>query len=60
MFHILCLMETRINNASIDMQKFITSSKYSYISIHNDHRLMMMYDIHMHLDYFNTITNDDS
>ncbi len=42
------------------VHKFINSSKYSYISIHNGHRLMMMYDIHMHLDSFNIITNDGS
>jgi hypothetical protein len=38
----------------------MNSSKYSYISIHDGHGLMMMYDIHMHLDSFNTITNDGS
>ncbi len=54
MFHILCLIETKIHHASIDVHKFINSSKYSYISIHNSHGLMMMYDIHMHLDSFNT------
>jgi hypothetical protein len=42
------------------MHKFINSSKYSYILIHDGHGLMMMYDIHMHLDSFNTITSDDS
>ncbi len=51
---------TRIYHASIDVHKFINSSKYSYISIHDGHELMMMYDIHMHLDSFNTITNDGS
>ncbi len=40
------------------MDKFINSTKYSYISIHDGHGLMMMYDIHMHLDSFNTITSD--
>jgi hypothetical protein len=34
--------------------------KYSYISIHDSHGLMMMYDIHMHLNFFNIITNDGS
>jgi hypothetical protein len=34
------------------------SSKYSYISIHDGHGLIMMYDIHMHLDLFNTIISD--
>ncbi len=34
MFHILCLIETSIHHASIDVHKFIISSKYSYISIH--------------------------
>jgi hypothetical protein len=55
MFHILCLIETRIHHASTYVHKFINSSKYSYISIHDGHGLMMMYDIHMHLDSFNTI-----
>jgi hypothetical protein len=58
MFHILCFIETKIHNASIDVHKFINSSKYSYISIHDGHGLMMMYDIHMHLNSFNTIIND--
>jgi hypothetical protein len=40
------------------MHKFINSSKYSYISIHDGHGLMIMYDIHMHLDSFNIITNN--
>jgi len=60
MFHILCFIETKIHDASIDVHKFINSSKYWYISIHDGHALMMMYDIHMHLDSFNTITNDGS
>ncbi len=60
MFHILCLIETRIHHASTYVHKFIDSLKYSYISIHDGHGLMMMYDIHMHLDSFNTITNDGS
>jgi len=46
--------------ALIDVHKFINSSKYSYIAIHDGHELMMMHDIHMHLDSFNTITNDGS
>jgi hypothetical protein len=28
----------------------------SYISIHDGHGLIMMYDIQMHLDFFNTST----
>jgi hypothetical protein len=51
MSHILCLIETRIHHASTKVHKFINSFKYLYISIHDGHRLMMMYDIHMHL-YF--------
>jgi hypothetical protein len=58
MFHILCLIKTRIHHALINLHKFINSSKYLYISIHDGHGLMMMYDIHMHLDSFNTITSD--
>jgi hypothetical protein len=60
MFHILCLIEKKIHHASIDVHKFINSSKYSYISIFDGHGLMIMYDIHMHLYSFNTITNDGS
>ncbi len=58
MFHILCLIEIRIHHASTYVHKFINSSKYSYISIHDGHGLMMMYDIHIHLDSFNTIISD--
>ncbi len=60
MFHILCFIETIIHHASIDVQKFINLSKYSYIAIHDGHELMMMDDIHMHLDSFNTIISDGS
>jgi hypothetical protein len=60
MSHILCLIETRIHHASIYVYKFTNLSKYSYILIHDGHGLMMMYDIHMHLNSFNTITNDGS
>jgi hypothetical protein len=60
MSHILCLIETRIHPASKYVYKFINLSKYSYILIHDGHGLMMMYDIHMHLNSFNTITNDGS
>jgi hypothetical protein len=58
MFRILCFKETKIHNASRNVHKFINSLKYSYISIHDGHGLMMMYDIHMHLDSFNTIISD--
>jgi hypothetical protein len=58
MFHVLCFIKTRIHHASTNVHKFINSLKYSYILIHDGHGLMMMYDIHMHLDFFNTITND--
>jgi exonuclease III len=60
MFYILCLIEPIIHNALRDVYKFINLSKYSYISIYDGHGLMMKYDIHMHLDSFNTITNDSS
>jgi hypothetical protein len=60
MFHILCLIETKIHHPLIDVHKFINSSKYLYISIHDGHGLMMMYDIHIHLDSSNTIINDGS
>ncbi len=58
--HILCLIETIIHHASTNVHKFTNSSKYSYISIHDNQGLMMMYDIHMHLNYFNIISNDSS
>jgi hypothetical protein len=57
---IIIFIETRIHHASTYVQKLINSLKYSYISIHDGHGLMMMYDIHMHLDSFPTITNDNS
>ncbi len=60
MSHILCFIETIIHHASINVHKFINSSKYSYIAIHDGHGLMMMHDIHMHLYSFNTIINDGS
>jgi len=60
MFHILYLIKTKIYHALIDVPKFINSWKNSYISIHNSHGLIIMYDIHMHLNFFNTITSDGS
>jgi hypothetical protein len=57
---ISCLIETKIHHASTNVHKFINSLKYSYISINDGHRLMMMYDIHMHLNSFNIMINDDS
>jgi hypothetical protein len=42
------------------VHKFINSSKYSYISIHDGLGLMMIYDIHMHLNPFNTIIGNGS
>jgi hypothetical protein len=35
MFHILCLIEIRIHHALANVHKFINSSKYLYISIHD-------------------------
>ncbi len=60
MSHVLCRIKTRIHHASINLYKFINSLKYSDISIHDGNGLMMMYDIHMHLDSFNAITSDGS
>jgi hypothetical protein len=60
MFHILCLIETRIHHASTYVYKYINLSKYLYISIHDSHGLMTMYGIHMHLNSFNIMTNDGS
>jgi len=39
------------------MHKFINSLKYSYISIYDSHGLMILYDIHMHLNSLIIITN---
>ncbi len=58
MFHVLCLIKTRIHHASTNVHKFINSSKYSYISIYDGHGLMMMYNIDMDLDSVDTITSD--
>jgi len=58
MSNIFCLIKIRIHHASTNVHKFINSSMYSYISILDRHGLMMKYDIHMHLDSFNTIIND--
>ncbi len=60
MSHVFLLIETKIHHASTNVHKFINSLKYLYISIHDGHRLMMMYDIHMHLNSFNIIINDGS
>ncbi len=40
MSHILCHIKTSIQHVTIDVHKFINSSKYSYISIHGGHGLM--------------------
>jgi hypothetical protein len=47
-----------MHHASTYVHKLINSSKYSYISIHDGHALMMMYDIYMHLNSFNAIISD--
>jgi len=39
---------------------FINSLEYSYISIHDGHELMMMYDIHMQYDSLDRTTSDGS
>jgi hypothetical protein len=57
MSHILCILEIRIQHTLTDVHKFIDLSKYSYVSIHDGHGLMMMYGIHMHLDSLNETTN---
>ncbi len=60
MFHILCLIQIKIHHPLIDVHKFINSLKYSYISIHDGHGLMMMYDIHIDFNSFNAIISDGS
>jgi hypothetical protein len=52
MFHILYFIKRKIHHSLIDVPKFINSWKNSYISIHDSHGLMMMYDIHKHLKFF--------
>ncbi len=58
--HILCLVEIRIHHAPIDVQKFIISLKYSHVLIHDDHQLMIMDDIHMHLNSFIITTTENT
>jgi hypothetical protein len=60
MFHILCLIETIIHHALINVHKFINSLKYSYIFVHDGQGLMMMYDTYMHLNSFKIIMSDGS
>ncbi len=60
MFHILCFIKTKIHHASTNVHKFINSLKYSYISIHDGHGLMTMYNINMHLDSLDITTSDGS
>jgi hypothetical protein len=60
MSHILCFIKTQIHHTLIYVHKFINSSKYSYVSVHDGHGLMMMYDIHMHLHSLNVTTNNNS
>ncbi len=46
-------------HSSTNVHKFINSLTYSYISIHDGQcDLMMINDIHMHLNSFNIIIND--
>ncbi len=59
MSHVLCFIKTQIHHTLIDVHKFINSSKYSYVSIHDGH-MLMMYDIHMNLDFLNVTTNNIS
>lgn len=37
---------------------YIYITKYSYLSIYDDHGLMMICDIHMHFNYYITKTNN--
>ncbi len=60
MSHILCLMEIKIHHAPIDVHKFIISLKYSHVLIHDGHWLMIMDDIHIHLDSFNITTIENT
>jgi len=61
MFHILCFIQNKNTpciNICPHIYKFI--EVFIYILIHDGHGLVMMYDIHMHLYFLKTITNDGS
>lgn len=61
MFHILFVIKTRIHHSSTNVHIFINLSQHLYVSICDNHGLLMMYDIHlmhMQLESFKTTTNN--
>jgi len=58
MSHILCHIKTKIQHVTIDVHKFINSSKVFIYFNPWCSWINEMYDIHMHLYSFNTITSD--
>jgi hypothetical protein len=42
MSHILCFIETKIHHTSIDVHKFVNSSKYSYVLNQSIYVFMVM------------------
>ncbi len=54
------LQKQKICHKSIDVHKLINASKYSYVSIHDDHGLIMIFDMHMHLNSFDTTISHGS
>jgi hypothetical protein len=51
--HVLCILEIRIQSSN-DVHNFIKTSKYSNISIYDDHNLIMMYNTQMLLHFYYT------
>ncbi len=49
-------METRIQSSN-DVNNFINTSKYSYISIYDGHALIMMYNTQVLLHFYYTTCN---
>jgi hypothetical protein len=57
--HVLCILETRIQPSN-DVQNFINTSKYSYVSIYDGHNLIMMYNTQMLLHFYYTTTCNET
>jgi hypothetical protein len=53
-----CFIKTIIHHASTNVHTFFNSLNYYYFSTQDDCELMMMYDIHMRLKFFNTTTTN--
>ncbi len=55
--HVLCILEIKPLN---DVHNFINISKHSYISIYDDHGLIMMYNTQMFLHSYCVTTCNGS